>query len=107
MNAKLVWCRLLFISSFVLLFSFLFFLHKQTPDKQPLHFQVSNAVLNRLDKGEDDEESDAKSEYNEARLRHELKMLRNPVTGTIPANYRQIELEAASTIPEKQRFYDP
>lgn len=48
--------------------------------------------------GEREEEEEA---YTEARTLYEFKMLRNPVTGTIPNNIHEIELAAASRIPEK------
>ena len=47
-------------------------------------------------------EDEENNEYTEERLAHEFKMLRNPVTGTIPANIHAIELEAASKIPQKK-----
>src|SRR6476661_1932793 len=98
MKLKLVLSRLVI----VVLFAFLFFLHKKTPDKTPLHFQVTEGALSRYDEKHDAEEEEMaqqRGEFTEERLRHEYKMLRNPVTGTIPVNYREKELEAASNIP--------
>jgi len=47
------------------------------------------------------ENEEAEEAYNEARALYEFKMLRNPVTGTIPDNIHEIELATASNIPEK------
>ncbi|MGZ3837229.1 MAG: T9SS type A sorting domain-containing protein [Flavisolibacter sp.] len=49
-----------------------------------------------------EEKETENDDYTMQRLAHEFKMLRNPITGTIPANIRDIELAAASRIPSKQ-----
>ncbi|GAC1417462.1 MAG: hypothetical protein NVS1B13_04500 [Flavisolibacter sp.] len=43
-------------------------------------------------------------EYSEKRLRHEFEMLRNPITGQIPANFHEIEMMAVSQIPSKNNY---
>jgi hypothetical protein len=42
--------------------------------------------------------------FSRARLQYEYDMLKDPVTGKLPAHYRQVELAAARLIPERVRF---
>src|SRR5215217_1205969 len=106
MKLKLVLSRVFFI----ILLAFLFFLHKNIPDSTPLHFLVNNEIRSRFEKDHEEEEEaeEQRAEYTEERLRHEHKMLRNPVTGKIPANFREIELQAVRDVPSRgRRLYDP
>ncbi len=47
------------------------------------------------------EESEENASYKKERLLHEFHMLRNPVTGKIPANIHEIELKTAKIIPSR------
>ncbi len=93
--------------SFVLLIACLFFLHKPLPDAATTSTYVKVAPF-KLSKGpgkeSEEEEKLQQSKYNEERARQEFKMLRNPVTGKIPAGIRKLELVAASKIPYKHRL---
>jgi hypothetical protein len=42
-------------------------------------------------------------DFSAKRLAHELQMLRNPITGTIPANIQEIETKVLKSIPQKKR----
>src|SRR2546423_14477954 len=57
--------------------------------------------------GGDNDKEENEFEYTEARAKHEFEMLRNPVTGRIPANFHEIEVQAASQIPKKGNYYNP
>lgn len=74
---------------------FLLFRPALKKSEKPLGFSLLNTSSVNNESGEENEE------YSEKRLAHEFQMLRNPVTGTIPANIRAIELEAVSKIPQK------
>jgi len=95
MNLKLPLLRLLLASSFVAAF----FLYR-TPPNKPLELQMGRfAYLNNEDEEEGNENE--KAAYTKERWLHEFQMLRNPITGKIPDNYRQMELAIAARIPEK------
>src|SRR5687768_16851558 len=51
-------------------------------------------------------ESEHEAKYTRERLLHEFKMLRNPVTGKIPANIHDIELKTARNIPSRNSTWD-
>ncbi|HEU0063491.1 MAG TPA: hypothetical protein VFQ58_00610, partial [Flavisolibacter sp.] len=59
------------------------------------------SLSNRLKEDNDDEE------FTDARLKHEFEMLRNPITGKIPADIRKIELQAVSGLPSKNSNFNP
>lgn len=90
---------------FVLFFFSLFLLRKQTLDAKSPYLKIVSFPLETEAEEEDEEkEMEQKAKYNEERVRHEFQMLRNPVTRTIPAGIRNIELMATSKIPEKHPF---
>jgi hypothetical protein len=99
----------LFRFLFVPLLASLFFLHKALPDakKGSLTINQQAKIAFEKEEGEEEEKSEERAKYNAGRLRHEYQMLRNPVTGKIPANFRQVELRAASRIPVRRRLNDP
>ena len=47
------------------------------------------------------EDEKQKEDFSEKRMLHEWEMLRNPVTGTIPADIREIETRVLHNIPSK------
>ncbi len=53
---------------------------------------------------QEDESSMGTKEDPEARLRYEWMMLRDPVTGEIPRNIRQREMEYAHTLPTREQM---
>lgn len=107
MKFKLVVLR----SSLVFFIASLFFLHKQVPELKKPHLQINANRFSFFKQARETESEESKegerAEYNEKRLRHEYMMLRNPVTGIIPKNFRETELLAAGRIPGKHGFYDP
>ncbi|WP_132056006.1 T9SS type A sorting domain-containing protein [Pseudocnuella soli] len=54
-------------------------------------------ALDGEEEGEEEEEG-KKAEFNRRRLEHEIKMLRNPITGRIPKDFHQKELAAVRQI---------
>ncbi|HEV7620655.1 MAG TPA: T9SS type A sorting domain-containing protein, partial [Flavisolibacter sp.] len=89
----------------MILIGSVFFLYHPTrisPDQHLNSFVNGMKVL-----GENEENDDHEEEYSKERLYHEFEMLRNPVTGQIPANFHEIELQAASLIPRKNNYYNP
>lgn len=57
--------------------------------------------------GNELKEQDNDEEFTNERLRHEFEMLRNPITGTIPANFHELEVQAVKNLPSKGTFYNP
>ncbi|MCU7548466.1 T9SS type A sorting domain-containing protein [Chitinophagaceae bacterium LB-8] len=80
---------------------------------RPLHERGKISVSDFTIASEDDEESEEekeeaeKADYTAERWMHEFEMLRNPITGKIPEDYRQKELEAASKIPSRIKVHNP
>lgn len=98
MNFRLSLLRLFLVTSV----GAVFFLYRAPHEYKGIHFR-SHLPLNEME----EEEGEERSRFTEERLLHELKMLRNPVTGTIPEDQRTLELAVASRIPEKGRTGDP
>lgn len=94
MNFKLPLLRL----SLALFFVAVFFLYR-SPAEAPLTLDMGRFAFLKEEKEEGDK--DEKASYSKERWLQEFKMLRNPITGKIPDNYRQIELAVAARIPEK------
>ena len=94
MNLKLLVLRLLLASSFVAVF----FLYRDA-DHPALTLDMGRFSF--LSAEEEEEEEDQKAAYTKERWLHEFQMLRNPITGKIPENYREMELAVARTIPER------
>lgn len=88
-----------------LLFVSLFYLHKPLPDLQ--NGKLKKAPFSFFKESEKEnpaEEEKERAEYTEERARHEFQMLRNPVTGKIPAGIRNVELMTASKIADRYPF---
>jgi hypothetical protein len=77
-----------------------YFYFKPAPAK-PLSYYLGKDVE---EEGEEDKEQ--RAFFVKQRILHEINMLKDPVTGLIPANIRQEELKMARSIPEKQRLGD-
>jgi photosystem II stability/assembly factor-like uncharacterized protein len=77
-----------------------YFYFKPAPAK-PLSYYLGKDVE---EEGEEDKEQ--RAFFVKQRILHEINMLKDPVTGLIPANIRQEELKLARAIPEKQRLGD-
>lgn len=77
-----------------------YFLTRPVPQttNRPLRVHT-NGLITQQD--EDKEEENEEEEFSAERLEHEYKMLRNPVTGTIPANIREIEARVFNSIPSR------
>src|SRR5437764_11701146 len=100
MNMKLIISRFLlaaFIGSVIFLYHPARLMNKLT----------IKTNINGFNKAGESREIEENEEFAEQRLRHEFEMLRNPVTGQIPKDFHQIELQAASKIPSKGNFYNP
>src|SRR3982750_4636465 len=70
-------------------------------------FQKKTFHLNITGEPEEGEaESEREAEFKEARLKHEFEMLRNPLTNTIPANIRELELKVANSIPDRNSLFN-
>lgn len=96
MNYKLLFARLLlasFFGSLLLLY--------RSPDYKVVEINTGKFNFGREEREEEDE--DQKMAYTNQRWQHEFEMLRNPITGKIPENFREMELAVARTIPEKGR----
>lgn len=96
MNYKLLTARLILATSVAAVFM----LYRSPVEK------VVNLELGRysyLNNNEEEGEEKEKAAYTKERWLHEFEMLRNPVTGKIPDNYREMELAVAKGIPEKGR----
>jgi hypothetical protein len=76
-----------------------FFLLRPTGSGVSLPLSYSTNGLLALEEQEDEEEETR--EFSEKRLAHELQMLRNPITGTIPTNIQEIEAKVLKSIPQK------
>ena len=100
MNIKLVVSRMLLASSI----GSVFFLYHPALEKKQSAFIVNAKGLKELEAKEDNENEE---EFTEQRLQHEFQMLRNPVTGRIPADFHEMELKAASMIPARNQDYNP
>src|SRR6478672_8814900 len=96
MNMKVTACRLLLIIGL----GSTLFLYRTTREDQKL--SVKPFILGNNFKEQDNDE-----EFTNERIRHEFEMLRNPITGTIPANFHEIEVEAVKNLPSKGTFYNP
>ena len=96
MNKQLTACRLLLIIGL----GSTLFLYRPTRENGKL--SVKPFLL-----GNDIKEQDNDEEFTNERLRHEFEMLRNPITGSIPANFHEIEVQAVKNIPSKGTFYNP
>jgi hypothetical protein len=83
-----------------------FFLYR-TPDHSASTIHLNMGRFSHLSEENEEEEEEQKAKYTEAHWLAEFKMLRNPITGKIPANYREIELAAAARIPEKGATANP
>ncbi len=95
MTAKILVARLLLL----LVVAGPFFLLRPTGGTTGSPLAVhTNGLIVAEKEAEEEEES---AEFSEKRLAHELKMLRNPVTGTIPANLQEIEAKVLKSIPQK------
>ncbi len=103
MNLKLVVFRLILILGV----GSVFFLYRN-PQKTPTAIQLNMGRFSYLtQEKEGDDEEEQKAKYTQERWLLEFKMLRNPITGKIPADYRDVELAAAARIPEKGARYHP
>ncbi|MEJ7766213.1 MAG: hypothetical protein WKF89_00270 [Chitinophagaceae bacterium] len=97
--------RLLLIVPFLTLFFFKRGYH-EPPQDLTANF-VKNNLINGQQTAEEEETEETRSDaFSRKRIQHELDMLRNPVTGTIPANVHEMELKVASSIPSKIRSAD-
>lgn len=85
------------------------FLLYRTPPKQksaPSNLLIKNHFAPNT--GEREEESEEEElEFSKKSVLHEFVMLRNPVTGTIPAHFHKRELEAAGRIRDRRPARDP
>lgn len=101
MPYKLITVRLLTVATLAsVIFLFKPFTLPET--KQPSFLKIIGmpSLIGAKD-GFEEEDEEKKQVYNEERARLEFEMLRNPVTGTIPENIREIELAAASKVPDR------
>src|SRR5215211_4293181 len=84
----------------LVLFTGSFFLFRPAlQENKPQNFLFHTLI--KTDQGEGEEEEEGEEAYTAKRLAHEFKMLRNPITGKIPANIREIEFEAVRNIPSR------
>lgn len=79
-----------------------FFLTRTLPETD--FFTVGNLQQIKGLGGEEgeEEEEEERAEFGRERLEHEFRMLRNPITGRIPADYRTMELKIAKMIPSRR-----
>lgn len=96
MNYKLLTARLLMATSVAAVFMLY-----RSPIEKITRLQLG--AYSYLNNEEEEGDEDQKASYTKERWLHEFQMLRNPVTGKIPDNYREMELAVARTIPEKGR----
>lgn len=62
-------------------------------------------AINEREHEEEEEERERQQreeDFTPERLKHEFQMLRNPITGTIPANIHEIEARVANSIPARR-----
>lgn len=77
-----------------------FFLTRSLPETRSL--TASNwQQIKGLTENEEAEEHE-RAEFTRQRLEQEFRMLRNPITGRIPADFRKAELRAAEMIPSRR-----
>lgn len=93
MNIKLLLARTVLL----LVLSAPFLLFRTNPVKK----LTGNLSINGLTREVGEEKEEEKAEFTSKRMAHEFKMLRNPVTGKIPANIREIEDEVSAKVPDK------
>ncbi|HUQ96689.1 MAG TPA: hypothetical protein VM010_03420, partial [Chitinophagaceae bacterium] len=84
-----------------LLISSVFFFYKPVPEKKVSPFKILPFKTIVGDEAEGEESEAEELEFTKGRIEHEFKMLRNPVTGTIPHDFHVKELQAARTIPDR------
>lgn len=87
-----------FITALLTAGPFLLFRPLAGYQNRSLHFSLTNAIPETDKEEKEEEENEA---YTEQRTLHEFKMLRNPITGTIPANIEEIETRVLKSIPAK------
>lgn len=98
MNLKLLLTRTVLL----LLIGTPFLLFRTASENQKIKNVLSlRGLLPSGEKFSAEEEEEENAEFTSERLLHEYKMLRNPVTGKIPANINDIEEEVFSKIPAK------
>ncbi len=99
--------RLLAIRLFLVLsISSTLFMYRPVSEKGKITVIADNILSQEKvkDKGK---KGERKAAYTAERWLHEFKMLRNPLTGRIPADYRRKELEAVRRIPSRNKVSNP
>lgn len=93
--------------AFLLLIGLCYFFYRPFPQitNRKLVFHA-NGLLERKDTEDEEDGEEQEEEFNEKRLEHEFNMLRNPITGTIPANIREIENRVFKSIPARRPAND-
>ena len=94
MNCKLAAARVILF--LVVCTPFLLYRPATKPSK--LNFVIPSSF--KFSSSQPSEEEN--EEFTEERMAHEYRMLRNPVTGKIPARIREQELEAVRNIPSRE-----
>lgn len=103
MKLKLLALRLFLVLSI----SSTLLLYRPVGEKGKITVIADNILSDKDEESEEEEKEGNKAEYTAQRWMHELKMLRNPVTGRIPDDYRVKELAAARKIPSRIKAYNP
>ena len=83
------------------LLSFIFLQRKQKINTDWLPLAMQQIEPESAETGEGEE-----AKFSRDRLLHEFKMLRNPVTGTIPPNVHDMEMRVAKKIPGRNSIFD-
>lgn len=104
MNVNLLVLRLCVVISIGCLFSL--YRSPLTTENSPASLRLGSLPSFAEGVEEEEKEEGEKMKYTRGRVLQELMMLRNPVTGTIPEDYRMRELLAASVIPEKAAYFN-
>ena len=96
------WKNPLRIGLALLIFSFVFL------QRKPQNTILFTPLVEREEMTRERPQGEAAEEakFTRERLMHEYRMLRNPVTGTIPANIHEVELKVARSIPDRNSIFD-
>lgn len=79
-----------------------FFLTKPVATKTSLSIESWDRIKGLEGEEEEEAEERERAEFTLERMEHEFKMLRNPITGRIPDDFRKVELQAARMIPARR-----
>jgi hypothetical protein len=84
---------------------FLSFIFLQRKTTSQFNWLPQTVEENEYEEEEDSEEWE-EAKFTKERLLHEFNMLKNPITGTIPAHIHELELQVARSIPERNSIFD-